>query len=110
MRYHLEYFAKQNVSRHADISLDVDADRDGVVEKNNPNKVSCDGSLFGSNNGMLSGAILTSLYFWSKRGAAYESQSHIGPIYNFISCHAANFIHDHLSACKRVYRGFSLHF
>lgn len=24
----------------AEISLDVDADRDGVVEKNNPNKVS----------------------------------------------------------------------
>lgn len=24
---------------HAEISLDVDADRDGVVEKNNPNKV-----------------------------------------------------------------------
>lgn len=41
--------AEQNVSCHADISLDVDADRDGVVEKNNPNKVSCDGSLFSSN-------------------------------------------------------------
>lgn len=56
----------------------------------------------GANNGMLSGAVLTSLYFWSKRGAAYESQSQIGPIYNFISCQAANFIHDHLSACRRV--------
>lgn len=53
----------------------------------------------GTNDGMLSGAVLTSLYFWSKRGAAYESQSQISPIYNFISCHAANFIHDHLSAC-----------
>lgn len=28
----------------------------------------------------------------------------------FISCHAANFIHVHLSACRRVYRGFSFIF
>lgn len=33
------------MSRHAEVSLDVDADRDGVVEKNNPNKVSCDRSI-----------------------------------------------------------------
>lgn len=33
------------LSRHAEVSLDVDADRDGVVEKNNPNKVSCDRTL-----------------------------------------------------------------
>lgn len=33
------------MSCHAEVSLDVDADRDGVVEKNNPNKVSGDGSL-----------------------------------------------------------------
>lgn len=30
---------------HAEISLDVDADRDGVVEENNPNKVSLDVSV-----------------------------------------------------------------
>lgn len=64
----------------------------------------------GANNGTLSGAVLTSLYLWSKRSTVYESQSQIGPIYNFISCHAANFVHDHLSACRNVYRGFSLHF
>uniref|UniRef100_A0A8C4EGW3 protein-arginine deiminase n=1 Tax=Dicentrarchus labrax TaxID=13489 RepID=A0A8C4EGW3_DICLA len=44
MNHYLEYFGhakslcdKQNVCR-AEISLDVDADRDNVVEKNNPNK------------------------------------------------------------------------
>lgn len=31
---------KQYCVCHAEISLDVDADRDGVVEKNNANKVS----------------------------------------------------------------------
>lgn len=35
----------KKLSRHAEVSLDVDADRDGIVEKNNPNKVSCDGSI-----------------------------------------------------------------
>lgn len=30
---------------HTEISLDVDADRDGIVEKNNPNKVSSDVSV-----------------------------------------------------------------
>lgn len=32
-------FDMKNVC-HTEISLDVDADRDGVVEKDNPNKVS----------------------------------------------------------------------
>lgn len=36
---------KNTVSCYVEVSLDVDADRDGVVEKNNPNKVSCDRSL-----------------------------------------------------------------
>lgn len=47
LRYYISEasFQKEIVSRHAEISLDVDADRDGIVEKNNPNKVSCDGSL-----------------------------------------------------------------
>lgn len=55
MNHYLEYFGhakarcdKQNVSCLAEISLDVDADRDGVVEKNNPNKVSSDVFLDGT--------------------------------------------------------------
>lgn len=43
--FYFEKPLKNTVSCHAEVSLDVDADRDGVVEKNNPNKVSGDGSL-----------------------------------------------------------------
>lgn len=50
MNHYLEYCAtdKQNVSCLAEVSLDVDADRDGVVEKNNPNKVRSDVFLDGT--------------------------------------------------------------
>lgn len=63
-----------------ELSLDVDADRDGVVEKNNPKKVPrCQGRLTGGFRGRAPGWVLKQPVLPGSTGSSQSPRRRLGP-------------------------------